>query len=76
MYVLAVLPLAYLIVYTSYKLLYQTALLHHLVLWCKKWIPECHSVWTVGDAERDALADSQEGAPLLAAANDLGGDTR
>ena len=57
-YVLAVIPLAYLVVYTSYKLLSQMTVL-------------CH--WPSVDVEREAYPDSQEDEPLLTTANDLGG---
>ena len=72
-YVLAVVPLVYLIVYGSYKLLSQMAVLRRCALCCKNRIDEDRSALSVGDVEREAYTDSQEGEPLLTAASDLGG---
>ena len=75
-YILAAVPLVYLIVYTSYKLLHQMAVLCHCVSWCKNRITEGFNACTVGDVEREAYTDSQEGEPLLTAPNDLGRSRR
>ena len=68
-YVLVVVPLVYLIVYTSYKVLSQTAILHYCALCCKNRIDERHSAFSVGDVEREAYTDSEERAPLLTTAS-------
>ena len=72
-YVLAVVPLVYLIVYTSYKLLSQMAVLRRCALCCKNWNDEGRSAFSVEDVEREAYTDSQESEPLLTTASDLGG---
>ena len=71
--VLAVVPLLYLIVYASYKLLSQMAVLRRCALCCKNWNDEDRRACSVGDVEREACTDSQEGEPLLTATSDLGG---
>ena len=71
-YALTVLPLVYLIVYTSYKLLSQMAILHQCGLCCKNRIDEGRNACSVGDVEREAHNDSGEGEPLLTTASDLG----
>ena len=70
--VLAVVPLVYIIVYTSYKLLFQTAVLRCCVPRCKKQIDELHSDFDV-DVEREAYIKREEREPLLTTASDLGG---
>ena len=72
-YGLIVVPLVYLIVYGSYKLLSQMAVLRRCALCCKNRIDEGRSALGVGDVEREAYTDSQEGEPLLTTASDLGG---
>ena len=72
-YVPAVVPLVYLIVYTSYKLLSQMAVLRRCALCCKNWNDKDRRALSVGDVEKEAYTDSQEGEPLLTAASDLGG---
>ena len=72
-YVLAVVPLVYLIVYTGYKLLSQMAVLRHCALCCKNQNDKDRRALSVGDVEREAYTDCQEGEPLLTAASDLGG---
>ena len=72
-YVLAVLPLVYLIVYGSYKLLSQMAVLRRCALCCKNWNDEGRRALSVEDVEREAYTDCQEGEQLLTAASDLGG---
>ena len=72
-YVLAVVPLVYLIVYTSYKLLSQMAVLRRCALCCKNQNDEDHRALSVEDVEREAYTDRQEGEPLLIKASDLGG---
>ena len=67
-YVLAVVPLVYLIVYTSYKLLSQAAILHHYALCCKNRIDEGRRAFSVEDVEREAYTDSEERTPLLTTA--------
>ena len=69
-YVLAVVPLVYLIVYASYKVLSQTAILHHCALCCKNQTDEGRRALSVGDVEREAYTYSEEGAPLLTTASD------
>ena len=69
-YVLAVVPLVYLIVYTSYKLLSQMAVLRRCAVCCKNGD---HCACNVEDVEREAYTDSEEAAPLLTTASDLGG---
>ena len=70
---LAVLPLLYLIVYTSYKLLSQMAILRRCALCCKNRIDKGRSACSVGDVEWEAYTDSQEGEPLMASASVVGG---
>ena len=72
-YGLAVVPLVYLIVYTSYKLLSQMAVLRRCALCCKNRIDEGRSAFSVEDVEREAYTDGQESEPLLTTASDLGG---
>ena len=67
------LPLVYLIVNTSYKLLSQTAILRYYALCCKNQNDKDRRALSVGDVEREAYTDSEEAAPLLTAASDLGG---
>ena len=67
--VLAVVPLLYLIVYTSYKMLPRTAILCHCVLCCMNRTVEDGRALSVGDVEREAYMDSEEGAPLLPTAS-------
>ena len=64
-YGLIAVPLVYLIVYTSYKVLSQTAILHRCALCCKNQTDEGRRALSVGDVEREAYTDSEEGAPLL-----------
>ena len=72
-YGLAVVPLVYLIVYTSYKLLSQMAVLRRCALCCKNHNDEDRRALSAGEVEREAYTDSQEGEPLLTTASDLGG---
>ena len=72
-YVLVVVPLIYLIVYTSYKLLSQMAVLRRCALCCKNRIDEGRRACSIGDVESEAYTDSQEGEALLTTASDLGG---
>ena len=72
-YALAVLPLVYLIVYTSYKLLSQMVIFRHYALCCTNRIDEGRNACSVGDVEREAHNDSGEGEPLLTTACNLGG---
>ena len=69
LYVLAVVPLVYFIVYTSYKVLSRTAILHYCVtvLRCMNQTDEFEDgrALSVGDVEREAYSDNDEGAPLL-----------
>ena len=69
-YILGVVPLVYLIVYTSYKVLSQTAILHHCALCCKNRTDEGRRALCVGDVDREAYTDSEEAAPLLTTASD------
>ena len=69
--VLGVVPLLYLIVYTSYKVLSRTAILRHCALCCMNRTDEDRRALSVGDVEREAYTDSEEGAPLLPTASDL-----
>ena len=71
-YALAVLPLVYLIVYTSYKLLSQTAILRHCALCFKNRNDKGRNAYSVGDVEREAHSDSAEGEPLLTTTSVLG----
>ena len=49
------------------------AVLRRCALCCKNWNDEDRRACSVGDVEREAYTDSQEGEPLLTAASDLGG---
>ena len=69
-YALDVVPLLYLIVYASYKLLYRRVVLCHCAFCCKNQIDEGRSV---GDVEREAYTDSRENEPLLTTASEFGG---
>ena len=70
--VLAVVPFAYLIVYTTYKLLSRARLLYYCGLCCRN-SGESHAS-SVGDLEREVYTDhdSEEGKPLLTKASDPG----
>ena len=70
LYVLVVVPLVYLIVYTSYKVLSQLGIRHHCALCCMNWTDEGRRALSVGDVEREAYTDSEEAAPLLPTASD------
>ena len=72
-YVLAIVPLIYFIVYTSYKMLSRTAILRRCTLRCMNRTDEDGRALSVGDVEREAYTDSEEGAPLLPTASDLRG---
>ena len=48
-------------------------ILHHCTDCCKNRIDESRNACSVGDVEREAYTDSQEGEPLLTTASDLGG---
>ena len=69
LYVLGVVPLVYLIVYISYKVLSQMAILHHCALCCKNQTDEGCRALSVGDVERETYTDSEEAAPLLTTAS-------
>ena len=69
-YGLAIVPLVYFIVYTSYKVLSQLGILHHCALCCKNQTDEGRRALSVGDVERETYTDSEEAAPLLATASD------
>ena len=71
-YGLAVIPLVYLIAYTSYKLLSQVAAVRRCTLRCMNWTDEGSSALSVGDVEREAYTDREETEPLLTAASDMG----
>ena len=73
-YVIAVIPLVYVIVYTSYKLLSRMSILHHCVLRYTNQIDEGRRACSVGDLDvkREAYTDSREGEPLLTTASNLG----
>ena len=73
LYGLAVVPLLYLIVYVSYKLLLQTVVLRRCILRCKNQTDERYSDFNVGDVEREAYTDYEEREPLLTTASDIGG---
>ena len=72
-YGLIVIPEVYFIVYISYKLLSQMAILRLCALCCKNQNDEDRRALSVGDVEREAYTDSQECEPLLTTASDLGG---
>ena len=72
-YGLSTIPLAYLVVYTCYKLLYQRVIFSHCALCYANRIDEGRSACSVGDVEREAYTDSREGEPLLTTASNLGG---
>ena len=69
-YGLIVIPEVYFIVYTSYKLLSQMAILRRCALCCKNQNDEDRRALSVGDVEREEYTDSQEGEPLLTTASD------
>ena len=71
-YGLGILPLVYIIVYTSYKLLSHLAV-RHCALRCKNRNDEGRSAYNVGDVEREAYTNSEQREPLLTAASVLGG---
>ena len=73
LYALTVVPLLYLIVYATYKLLYQRVILRRCAPCWKNWIDEGRCTFSVGDVEREAYTDGQEREPLLTTACDLGG---
>ena len=54
-------------------MLSQTAILRRCVLCCMNRSDEDGRALSVGDVEREAYTDSEEGAPLLTTASDLGG---
>ena len=72
-YGLSIVPLVYLIAYTSYKLLSKVAVLRHCALHCMNRTDEGHNVCSVGDVEREAYTGREETEPLLTAASDMGG---
>ena len=72
-YALGVVPLLYLIVYATYKLLYQRVILRRCAPCWKNRIDEGRSAFSVGDVEREIYTDSRESEPLLTTASDLGG---
>ena len=67
--VLAGVPLLYLIVYTSYKVLSRTPILRRCVLRCMNRTDEDSRALSVGGVEREPYTDSEEGAPLLPTAS-------
>ena len=73
-YGLAVVPLVYLIVYATYKLLSRTRLRHHCALFCNNQSGEGDSATSVGDVEREACTGSEEDEPLLIPVGDTAGE--
>ena len=69
-YVLAVGPLLYLIVYTGYKVLSQTTILPRCAHRCINQSDGDDRALSVGEVERDGSTDSEEKAPLLPKASD------
>ena len=72
-YGLSIVPLVYLIAYTSYKLLSKVATVRRCALRCMSRTDEDCGALSVGDVDREVYTDSDERKPLLTAASDLGG---